>query len=91
MTTTCDLYSEYCHTWPIKVSLYTYPFIFMHAKTPRTLLLLLTCLNILTDKIITQTIFAAQFTSGLFPYLGEIPGYLIGPPPPGILLPPALN
>ena len=47
----------------------------MHDRTPRTLSLSLTCLNIPTDKTITQTIFVAQFTSGSFPHLGETPGH----------------
>ena len=33
-------------------------------------MLLLTCLNMPADKIITQTIFAVQFTSRSFPHLG---------------------
>ena len=43
----------------------------------RTILWLWTCPNTLADKIITQTIFAAQFTSGLFPHLGKTPGHHI--------------
>ena len=50
--TTHDLYSEYYHIWPIKVSLYAHFFVFMHDRTPRTLLLSLSHLNSLTDKII---------------------------------------
>ena len=46
----------------------------MHDRTPRTILWLWTCLNTLADRIITQTIFVAQFTSGLFPHLGKTPG-----------------
>ena len=77
--------------WPIKVSPYIYPFVFMHDRTPRTLSLSLTCLNILADKIITQTIFAAQFSSGLFPHLGGTPWMPHLASPPGIHLPPAPN
>ena len=47
-------------------------------QTPRTLSLLLTCLNIPVDKTTTQTIFMAQFTSGSFPHLGETSGHLSG-------------
>ena len=50
--TTHDLYVQYYHIWPIKVSLYTDFFVFMHDRTPRTLLLSLSHRNILTDKII---------------------------------------
>ena len=50
--TTHDLYSEYYHIGPIKVSLYADFFVFMHDRTPRTPLLSLSHLNILTDKII---------------------------------------
>ena len=57
----------------IQVSLYNYPFIFMYDRTPWTLLLSLTCLNMPTDKIITQTIFVVQFTSRSLLHLGEIP------------------
>ena len=39
MMTAHDLYSQYCYIWPIKVSLYTYLFVFMHDRTPRTILL----------------------------------------------------
>ena len=56
---------------PIQVSFYTYTFIFMHDRTPRSLLLSLTCLNMHADKAITQTIFMVQFTSGSFPHLGR--------------------
>ena len=51
-TTTHDLYSQYYHIWPIKVNLYTYFFVFMHDRTPRTLLLSLSHLNIPANKII---------------------------------------
>ena len=62
---------------PIKESFYNYPFISVHDRTPRTLLLSLTCLNMPADKIITQTNFAVHFTSGSLPHLGETPGCLI--------------
>ena len=42
----------------------------MHDRTPRTLLLSLTCLNGPTDVTITQTIFMVCFTSRSFPHLG---------------------
>ena len=77
MMSTCDTYLEYCCIYVIKVSLYTYPFIFMHDRTPRTLSSSLTCLNLPTDKTITQTIYVVQFTSGSFPHLGETPGCLV--------------
>ena len=70
-------YPQYCCFHPIKVSLYTYSFILMHDRTPRILLLSLTCLNMPADKTITQTIFTVQFTFGSFPHLGEAPGCLI--------------
>ena len=74
MTTAHDLYLKYFHKWPVKVSFCTYLFVFMHDRMPRTFLWLWTCLNTLTDKIITWTIFAAQFTSSLFPHLGKTLG-----------------
>ena len=40
-------------------------------------MLSLTCLNMPTDKIVTQTNFAVQFTSGSIPHLGETPGCLV--------------
>ena len=43
----------------------------------RTKLWSQTCVHTLTDKIITQTIFVAWFTSGLFPHMGKTPGWLI--------------
>ena len=49
----------------------------MYDRIPRTLSLSLTFINMPTDKIITQTIFAVQFTSGSLPHLGEAPGCLI--------------
>ena len=55
----------------IEVSVYTYTFIFIPDRTPRTLLLSLICLNMHADKTITQTIFVVQFTSGSFPHLGR--------------------
>ena len=63
----------------------------MHDKTPKTLSLSLTHLNILTDKIIARTIFAAQFTCRFFPQLGETPWMPRLASPPGIHLPLALN
>ena len=63
----------------------------MHDRTPRTLLLSLPHLNILTDKIITKAIFAGQFTSGLLPHLGETSWMPHLSSPPGIHLPLGLN
>ena len=77
MTTTHDFQLEYFPYWPIKVSFYTYSFIFMHDGMLRTLLWSQTCLHTLADRTITQIIFAAQFTSRLFPYLGKTPGHHI--------------
>ena len=74
MTTAHDLHLEYFQYGPIKVSFYTNSFVFMHDRTLRTILWSQTCLHTLTDRIITQTIFMAQFTSGLFPHLGKTPG-----------------
>ena len=79
---TQDTYTQqYCCFQPIKVSFYNYPLISIHDKIPRTLLLSLTCLNISTDKIVTQTNCAVQFTFGSLPHLGETPGCLIWLPP----------
>ena len=75
---TQDIYiQQYCCFQPIKVSFYNYPFISIHDRTPRTLSLSLTCLNMPADKIITQTNCAVQFTSRSLPHLGETPGCLI--------------
>ena len=40
-------------------------------------MLSLTCLIMPTDKVITQTNFAVQFTSGSLSHLGETPGCLV--------------
>ena len=75
---TQDVYNwQYQCFQPIKVSFCTYPFISIHDRTPRILLLSLTCLIMPTDKIITQTIFTVLFTSGSLSHLGETPGHLI--------------
>ena len=44
------------------ISFYTYLFISIHDRTPRILLLSLTCLIMPIDKVITQTIFVVLFT-----------------------------
>ena len=49
----------------------------MYDRTWRTLSLSLACLNMPTARIITQTIFAVQSTSGSLLHLREIPGCLI--------------
>ena len=72
--TTHGLHLEYIQYWPIKVSFCTCSFIFMCDRMLRTILWSWTCPHTLTDKIITQTIFAAWSTSGLFPHLGKTPG-----------------
>ena len=72
MTTACKLPFQY---WPIKVSWHTCSFVFMNDRTLQTILWSQTCLHTLADRIITQTIFTAQFTSGLFPHLGKTPGF----------------
>ena len=77
MTTAHDLHLEYFQYWPIKVSFCTCSFVVMYDRTPRTILWSQTCLNTLTDMIITRTTFVAQFTSGLFPHLGKTPGHHI--------------
>ena len=74
MTTAHDLHLEYFPYWPIKVSFYIHSFVFMHDRTLRTILWSLTCLHTLMDRIITWTIFVAQFTSGYFLHLGKTPG-----------------
>ena len=55
----------------IKISFHLYPFILIHDRTPRMLLLSLTCLDRPTDVAITQTIFMFYFTSRSFPHLGR--------------------
>ena len=77
MTTIHDIHLEYSPYLPIKVSFYTCSFVFMYDRMLRTILWSWTCLHTLTDRIITLTIFAAQFTSGLFPCLGKTPGHHI--------------
>ena len=59
------------------VSFYTYLIISINDRTTRTLLLLLTCLNMLIDKAITQTIFMILFTSRSLSHLGETLRHLI--------------
>ena len=71
MTPTCDFYWEYCHIQPIKVSLYTYPLIFMHDRTPRTLSLLLTYLTI-TAQI--RLLLKQSLQLNLHPWVISSPG-----------------
>ena len=74
MTTTHDLHLEYFQYWPIKVSVYTCSFVFMHDRMLRAILWSWTCPHTLTDKIITRAIFVAWFTSRLFPHPRKTPG-----------------
>ena len=45
---------QHCCFQPIKVSLYNYPFIFIHGRTPRTLSLSLTCLTCLQIRLLLK-------------------------------------
>ena len=63
---TQDIYNLQYHCFqPIKVSFYNYPFISIHDRTTRTLLLLLTCLNMAIDKITTQTLWFSSYPGHL--------------------------
>ena len=95
---TQDAYTQqYCCFQPIKVNFYNYPLISIHDRMPRILLLSLTCLNMPTDKIVTQTNFTVQFTLGSLSLLGRDPWmpHLASPPgcreiPQRHCLPPSL-
>ena len=56
---------------PTEVSFYTYTFIFILDRISRSLLPLLTHLDMHADKTNTQTIFMVLFTSQSFPHLGR--------------------
>ena len=72
-------------------NLYMYLFVFMHDRTPRTILLSLSCLNILADKIILLKQ-SSQGNLHLGYYLTrERPLDTCLASPPGIHLPLALN
>ena len=69
-----DAYTQqYCCFQPINVSFYNYPLISIHDRIPMTLSLSLTCLNMPTNKIVTQTNFMVHFTYRSLPHLGETP------------------